>query len=289
MRKDLHIPLAIVVGAFVLGLFLFFGLNFNVLRDIFDNGVNKSEANVDIGLSVAKSFVPLNYEIFEFYSENLDSDEENEILVFVQESSEYSRNRQLELGLTYSGADYFRELSAKFFVLDFYDGKWNSTVALDTGGKSPFIEAYYYKPVLEKMDNKPFVILDKGKGKWILVFSANYSFDGIAVSPGVFGYSDEDGLVLISDFDDLFGMWVIDAEDKYYFIYCNVFDGSGLFVDELDLAGNSPLVSDYYLEDKIDCDYIFDSLDSIDDWKGQIEEIFESRGITFPIKDKLVF
>jgi hypothetical protein len=202
----------------VLKIIIFFSLVAAIIiflaKEIITSIPNYSEKNFI-------EYIPQDYQIYDLYRINIDSDKQDEAILLLEQSDTY----QPEFDL--------RGLPVKIQLLDYDGGKWSAKT----------IETTSEYPRQHFLDD-PLKLISKDDQMWIVLKSANGSYDGLAPGVTVFNYEEHSGLEqLISSDSALTG--IIDKEDQIYLVSCNWYEyledpSVKVAIEVLDLTGEEP-------------------------------------------------
>lgn len=239
-------------------------------------GQSKKGAEVTLDQAIAQKFAPKNYELTEYYLENLDNDSEPEAILFFQEHPLYNSNSAKE-------REGFLSLPVRITILekDPLSKEWRNVIRLsgettpsylknelvqetmqlsweERGDRIPFtgvggneiissdleFPSTFFNSI-NSTDGKPYKVYELPTEKILAIFHNNSSFDGIVYRVIFFRYNPEANIFSLLtevkiDPPESYSE-ILDYDGTLYFTRCNPFlDQSIMEVVRVEIRSNFP-------------------------------------------------
>jgi hypothetical protein len=207
-------------------------------------------------------YIPSNYQMYEYYYEDIDFDGDDEVILLFEESDSYNSNVTKE-------TEGFTTLPLQIMILN-YDGGWDyagrySDRYVDIGysGSSNVL----YKPYFN--NDLPYRIFDVGDEKLLGVFHLTWYFDGLSYTVDFYRYDDDTGLSKVEVGDYYSSDEIIKNGDYLYFTTCNPFiENDVMDISRLKVADNfTGYILTSYIE--LPCSDYFEISDHEGWWFGE--------------------
>jgi hypothetical protein len=274
MTTKLTTPISIIVASFIISAGIYLGLQFNNSTTQFT-----STHSSTINYQTISEKTPHNYQLYNFYYEDLDEDNTDEVIAI------YEEHESLMKDFLSSGEynDYFRVNPIKIRIFDLVDDTWINTEAVEVSTS----ESKAQHPFIPYNLDTPYKINKKNKEDWITIFIGHASFHGMGINPNIFTYNEKNGIERVETSPFIFGSTVFVKKEKMYFSFCNwLGENNPVQISELDLSKTKPEVLDIDLSDQVSCNFIGEntSYGNIKNYQEKTEELFNIKGIFFPIE-----